>query len=65
MEPEQRWPDEPYKGVGYYGPEDILLFAGRDAEILECAYKLTSMNTRILLLYGETGFGNPRFYEPV
>lgn len=55
------WPEMPYKGLSFYGPDDILLFAGRDHEIIECARSLSKENLRILILQGETGCGKSSF----
>jgi hypothetical protein len=52
-----KWPSNPYKGLAFYGPEDRLLFAGREADVEVCAGLLAAPNTRILLLHGKTGCG--------
>jgi tetratricopeptide (TPR) repeat protein len=55
------WPADPYKGLGYYEPEDMLLFDGRAADVLECAELLAKPRTRVLLLHGWTGCGKSSF----
>jgi hypothetical protein len=55
------WPQLPYKGLAYYGPEDLPLFAGRDADVEACAGLLAAPNTRLLLLHGRTGCGKSSF----
>jgi len=55
------WPPLPYKGLAFYGPEDLPLFAGRDADIEACAGLLAAPNTRTLLLHGRTGCGKSSF----
>jgi hypothetical protein len=55
------WPDEPYKGLAYYGPEDALLFAGRDDDVDDCVHFLAEPRTRMLLLHGRTGCGKSSF----
>jgi hypothetical protein len=55
------WPSEPYKGLVYYGPEDRLLFSGRDHDVETCIHFLAASETRILLLHGQTGCGKSSF----
>jgi tetratricopeptide (TPR) repeat protein len=55
------WPAVPYKGLGYYEPEDWLLFSGRETEVLDCAELLAKPKTRVLLLHGWTGCGKSSF----
>lgn len=55
------WPASPYKGVGYFGAQDIPLFAGREAEVSECAQRLASPNTKILIIHGKSGCGKSSF----
>jgi hypothetical protein len=55
------WPPEPYKGLSFYGPDDILLFAGRDDEIRECARSLSKFEVKTMILQGETGCGKSSF----
>ena len=31
------WPARPYKGLGYYEPEDRPIFAGREQDLDHCA----------------------------
>lgn len=55
------WPDEPYKGLQYYSAADRRLFSGREHDIDVCVLRLTSPETRILLLHGYTGCGKSSF----
>src|SRR5215475_7966626 len=55
------WPRDPYKGLAYYGPDDVLLFAGRDQDIDACIQLLADSKTRMLLLHGRTGCGKSSF----
>jgi hypothetical protein len=55
------WPDMPYKGFSYYGPNDVPLFAGRERQIDEFARMVTQPDTRFILLYGATGCGKSSF----
>ena len=55
------WPDEPYKGLVWYGPEDRLLFSGRDGAVKTCMHFIAASETRILLLHGQTGCGKSSF----
>ena len=55
------WPSEPYKGLAYYSASDRLLFSGRDDDVDACIYRLTSPETRVLLLHGQTGCGKSSF----
>lgn len=55
------WPELPYKGLSFYGPEDAPLFAGRDNDITRCAYALGDPATRCLILQGATGCGKSSF----
>ena len=55
------WPNEPYKGLVYYGVEDRLLFSGRDRDVETCIHFLAASETRILLLHGTTGCGKSSF----
>jgi len=57
----ERWPPLPYKGLSYYGPDDAPLFAGREADVIRCAYGLARDSTRILILHGSTGCGKSSF----
>jgi len=52
-----KWPDDPYKGLTYYGRDDVPLFAGRAIDVQRVAHILASGSTRILLLHGSTGCG--------
>ena len=58
---EAKWPAEPYRGLSYYGREDIPVFAGRTMDVQRVARILGSGNTRILLLHGSTGCGKSSF----
>lgn len=55
------WPDDPYKGLSFYEPDDAPLFAGRDSDVVECAELLASSDTRVLILHGSTGCGKSSF----
>jgi hypothetical protein len=55
------WPPSPYKGLSYYGPNDVPLFAGRDDAVRRCARQLADRNTRVLILQGPTGCGKSSF----
>lgn len=55
------WPEMPYKGFSFYGPKDVPLFAGRDAQISEFARMIAFPDTRFVLLYGATGCGKSSF----
>jgi hypothetical protein len=60
--PEVRlWPRSPYKGLGYYGPEDRPLFTGRERDVKHCASVLVRRSNRVLLLHGRTGSGKSSF----
>jgi hypothetical protein len=55
------WPSEPYKGLAYYGAEDVLLYAGREVEVNDCVHLLADLETGMLLLHGKTGCGKSSF----
>jgi hypothetical protein len=55
------WPREPYKGLAYYGPDDVPLFVGRDDDVSKCVRYLTDASTRILILHGQSGCGKSSF----
>lgn len=55
------WPALPYKGLSYYGPDDVPLFAGRENDVGQCAKLLGLNSTRILILHGATGCGKSSF----
>jgi hypothetical protein len=55
------WPPEPYKGLAYYGPDDALLFAGRNDDIDACVLYLAEPQTRMLVLHGRTACGKSSF----
>jgi hypothetical protein len=59
--PHQRWPEMPYKGFSYYGPDDVPLFAGRDQQIVDFARLVGQRETRLVLLQGATGCGKSSF----
>lgn len=59
--PEAKWPDDPYKGLAYYGREDMPLFAGRATDVQRVAHILGLGRTRILLLHGSTACGKSSF----
>jgi NTE family protein len=56
-----RWPELPYKGLGYYAAADRPLFAGRDEDVYRCAGLLAEWRTRLLLLHGPTACGKSSF----
>lgn len=56
-----QWPKSPYKGLSYYGPDDVPLFAGRDDAVRRCAHQLGANHARILILHGPTGCGKSSF----
>jgi hypothetical protein len=56
-----KWPLHPYKGLNYYGPEDVAIFAGRDRDIERCSRLISSPSTRVLILHGTTGSGKSSF----
>jgi hypothetical protein len=60
MSEEFKWPS-PYKGLSYYGPNDVPLFAGRDEAVRRCARQLGDRHTRVLILQGPTGCGKSSF----
>lgn len=55
------WPEYPYKGLNYYGPTDVPLFAGRKNDVDRIARQLALSSTRILILHGRTGCGKSSF----
>jgi tetratricopeptide (TPR) repeat protein len=55
------WPALPYKGLSYYGPSDVPLFAGREDDVQQCAKLLGLNSTRILIMHGATGCGKSSF----
>ncbi|HKR63223.1 MAG TPA: hypothetical protein VJZ00_05770 [Thermoanaerobaculia bacterium] len=56
-----QWPRRPYKGLSYYGPDDVLLFAGRDVDVTRCAMITAQPGTRVTILHGGTGCGKSSF----
>jgi hypothetical protein len=58
---ERKWPAVPYKGLRFYGEEDVPLFAGRDEDIDSVCELIGLGNIRILLLHGMTGCGKSSF----
>jgi conflict system STAND superfamily ATPase len=56
-----QWPKSPYKGLSYYGPNDVPLFAGRGEAVRHCARQLAERSTRLLILQGPTGAGKSSF----
>jgi conflict system STAND superfamily ATPase len=58
---EHKWPERPYPGLKSYGPEDLPLFAGRDADVTEFVDVLGQFPSRVLLLHGITGAGKTSF----
>jgi len=57
----KKWPSDPYKGLTYYGGDDVPLFAGRDSDIDAVCGSIGLGNIRILLLHGLTGCGKSSF----
>ena len=55
------WPKSPYKGLSYYGPNDVPLLAGRKEAVQRCARQLADRKTRLLILQGRTGCGKSSF----
>lgn len=55
------WPDEPYRGLNYFRPQDRPLLAGRDNDVDICTTLLGHPETRVLLLHGATGCGKSSF----
>src|SRR5437016_5037341 len=55
------WPDDPYKGLTYYGVADMPLFAGRGGGITAFGSMIGLGKIRILLLHGMTGCGDSSF----
>ena len=56
-----KYPTSPYLGLAQYGSQESILFAGRDAQIDACAHIIAQVETRILLLHGQTGCGKSSF----
>src|SRR5271163_1771025 len=56
-----KWPTTPYKGLTFYGEDDVPLFAGRDGDIDSVCESIGLGNVRILLLHGLTGCGKSSF----
>lgn len=54
-----KWPEEPYRGLRYYQPDDFPIFAGRKRDVVECAKALSEAD--VLLLHGRTGCGKSSF----
>jgi tetratricopeptide (TPR) repeat protein len=61
MKSSNSWPASPYKGLSYYGPDDVPLFAGREGDVRQCAKLLGLSSTRIMILHGSTGCGKSSF----
>src|ERR1700733_12433814 len=55
------WPKVPYKGFSFYGPKDVLLFAGREQQVTDFAHLVLNDDTRFVLLQGATGCGKSSF----
>jgi hypothetical protein len=58
---EKNWPSDPYKGLTYYGVDDMPLFAGREGDIAAVSSMIGLGKIRILLLHGMTGCGKSSF----
>ena len=54
-------PELPYKGLSYYGPDDVEIFAAREEDVWRVARTLSEAETRILILHGRTGCGKSSF----
>jgi hypothetical protein len=59
--PAKEWPRAPYKGLNYYGPEDVPIFAGRREDLSQCARLVAATSTRLFVLHGGTGCGKSSF----
>jgi len=59
--PPPELPSRPYRGLDQYGAADAPLFTGRAHEVEVCARLLARVNTRLLLLHGQTGCGKSSF----
>jgi hypothetical protein len=55
------WPKEPYKGLNYYEPQDVPIFAGRGGDLSQCARLIGATSTRLFVLHGSTGCGKSSF----
>lgn len=59
--PEQRsetnWPSSPYRGLNYYGPEHLPLFAGREQDVERAAELMAPSAIRLFALHGASGCG--------
>jgi hypothetical protein len=55
------WPENPYKGLSFYTPDDVALFGGREAEVKACSRVVGRERTKVLLLLGPTGCGKSSF----
>jgi WD40 repeat protein len=54
-------PEEPYRSLAAYGPEDRALFVGRGGDVERFAMLLDDPRTRLLVLHGESGIGKSSF----
>src|SRR4051812_28302171 len=55
------WPEQPYRGLNFFRPQDRPLMAGRDTDVATCAERLAHPETRVLLVHGSTGCGKSSF----
>ncbi len=55
------WPEFPYKGLSFYNRNDVVLFSGRDNDVIACARRLAQTGTRVMILQGGTGCGKSSF----
>lgn len=61
VSPTRSWPVEPYKGLSFYSPEDVPLFAGREDDVQRVATQLAKYSSRVLIMHGYTGCGKSSF----
>ncbi len=55
------WPERPYKGLSYYEPKDMPIFAGRDSDREHLARIIALHDCRVIILHGSTGCGKSSF----
>jgi hypothetical protein len=55
------FPPHPYIGLAQYSADESLLFAGRESHVDACASIISQVETRILLVHGQTGCGKSSF----
>jgi hypothetical protein len=59
--PTDFYPVQPYRGLAQYRAEESCLFTGREFHVDACAEIIAQVQTRILLLHGQTGCGKSSF----